>query len=75
MVDWAQWTSKSYGSPGAASGMIGGSITVAYTGEIINTGDQGNWDEFSGTYTSSTVTNQPNPYSISIQLTGGNNYC
>jgi hypothetical protein len=72
-VDWAQWTRKDVGTPGAAWGTIGGTINVIYQGELFNAGDQGNWDQFPGTYTlPGVVDNQPTPNNISIQLIGGN---
>jgi hypothetical protein len=72
-VDWTQWTSKIFGTPGSASGMIAGTVNVTYTGELFSAGDQGNWDQFLGTYTKpGVVDNQPSPNNISIQLVGGN---
>lgn len=76
-IGWTQWTSKTIGNPGSAEGVISlpgaGNVNVKYTGELFNAGDQGNWDQYSGTYTApGVVDNQPNPANISIQLRGGN---
>jgi hypothetical protein len=76
-IYWTDWTSKSYGTPGSAAGTItfpgSNVVNVSYVGEIISTGDQGNWDQNAGTYTKAgIVDNQPSPANVSIQLMGGN---
>lgn len=74
-IYWTDWTAKTYGNPGSAIGTIGlpaGAVAVGYSGEIVNTGDQGDWSQFAGTYTSSAVDNAPTPSLVSIQLIGGN---
>jgi hypothetical protein len=77
MISWAQWTSKTDGNPGAAEGVFilpsVGNVNVTYTGELFSASDQGNWDQYPGTYTApGVVDNQPSPATISIQLRGGN---
>ena len=74
-IYWTNWTAKTPGAPGSASGTLslpGGPVTVTYQGELFNAGDQGNWSQGAGTYTSSFVDNAPSPYNVSIQLVGGN---
>jgi hypothetical protein len=74
-IYWTNWTSKTFGTPGSASGTIAfpsSSVTVSYAGEIFNAGDQGDWSQYPGTYTSSAVDNAPTPSGVSIQLVGGN---
>lgn len=74
-IYWTNWTSKTSGTPGSASGTIAfpsSSVTVSYAGEIFNAGDQGDWSQFPGTYTSRAVDNAPTPSGVSIQLVGGN---
>ncbi|HNI83663.1 MAG: PEP-CTERM sorting domain-containing protein [Rhodocyclaceae bacterium] len=74
-IYWTNWTSKTFGTPGSASGTIalpGGTVNVSYSGELFNAGDQGNWNQNPGTYTSAFVDNAPSPANVSIQLRGGN---
>ena len=76
-IGWTNWTSEGYGLPGFAYGSIdlpgGGTVTVSYTGENIQTGDPGNWSQYPSTYTDpGVVDNVPAPSNESIQLIGGN---
>lgn len=71
LIDWTNWTSKTFGNPGSATGTMGG-VNVTYTGELFGAADQGDWNF--ATYTDpGVVDNTPTPANISIQLTGGNN--
>ena len=74
-IYWTNWTSKTAGSPGSASGTISfpsSTVTVSCSGEIFNAIDQGDWSQHPGTYNSSAVDNAPTPNLVSIQLIGGN---
>ena len=48
-VSWTQWSSKTFGNPGSAEGVINlpgmGDIDVMYLGELFGAGDQGNWNQ------------------------------
>jgi len=73
-VYWTDWTSRTFGTPGSASGTItlsGGGIAVSYTGEVINVGDQGNWN-YPAYMKTGIVDNTPTPVNESIPLRGGN---
>lgn len=74
-IYWTDWTAKTPGTPGSAIGSIalpGGTVDVRYSGEIFNAPDQGNWDQYLATYTSTAVDNAPSPANVSIQLRGNN---
>lgn len=81
-IYWANWNEASKvagagATPGSATGTItlpGGPVTVSYSGELFLAGDQGNWSQNPGTYTSSVVDNAPSPNTVSIQLRGGNTF-
>lgn len=72
---WANWTFQSYGTPGSASGVIvlpSSTIDVAYSGEVVNRADMGDWN-FPGTYSMpGVVDNTPTPTAVSVTLVGGN---
>ena len=74
-VYWVDWTSKSYGAPGLATGIMdvaGTGVDVSYSGELFNAYDQGNWAQNPESYTlPGVVDNFPTPINESIQLVGG----
>jgi hypothetical protein len=74
-IYWTNWTSKNFGAPGTANGTItladSTVVNVTYTGELISTGDQGDWN-YPAYMLAGVVDNTPTPANVSIQLQGGN---
>ena len=71
-IAWTTWTSESPGSPGTASGNIGGTITVTYNGQFSGYATGTSWNPTS-TFTGGVVGNQP-PADVGIAMEGGVTY-
>ena len=72
VIAWTTWTSESPGSPGTASGNIGGTITVTYSGQFSGYATGTSWTPTS-TFTGGVVGNQPPP-DVGIAMEGGVSY-
>jgi hypothetical protein len=71
-IAWTTWTSETPGNPGTASGNIGGTITVTYSGQFSGYATGTSWNP-TATFTGGVVGNQPPAYT-GIAMEGGNTY-